>query len=206
MYRKNDGTLVTNSWMKLDEETYYFDENGYMLADAVTPDGIYVNAKGEKTAYMPGWMQVEGEWRYVQKNGYYAASTWIQDTDGKWYYFNMACQIVKDRVTPDGFYVGPDGVWDGNPSQATTESQPNMGPGAASGETSEGWEKSGDSWKYKLADGSYVTNAWKQDGDGKWYYFDEASRMVTDTTTPDGFYVGADGVWSEEDFTKDSEI
>lgn len=194
-YRKNDGSFVTNSWMKLDEKTYYFDENGYMLTDTITPDGIYVNTKGEKTSYIPGWAQVENEWRYVQKNGYYAASTWIQDTDGKWYYFNMACEMVKDRVTPDGFYVGPDGVWDGNASTAVAEEQPNMGPDASLDNASGGWEVSGETWKYKLDDGSYVTNDWKQDADGKWYYFDESSRMVTEQTTPDGYYVGADGVW-----------
>lgn len=196
-YRKNDGTFVTNSWMKLDEKTYYFDENGYMLTDTITPDGIYVNKKGEKTSYIPGWTEVDGEVRYIQKNGYYAATTWIEDVDGKWYYFNMACQMVTDRITPDGFYVGPDGVWDGNASQLTTENQPNLGPGAFSDNQVEGWEQFGDKWKYKLSDGSYVTNTWKQDADGKWYYFDETSQMVSNQTTPDGYYVGADGAWEE---------
>ena len=28
-----------------------------MLADTITPDGYYVNAKGEKTGYIPGWLQ-----------------------------------------------------------------------------------------------------------------------------------------------------
>lgn len=199
MYRKNDGSFVTNSWMMLDEKTYYFDENGYMLSDTITPDGIYVNKKGEKTAYIPGWTEVEGEVRYVQKNGYYAATTWIQDADGKWYYFNMACQMVTDRVTPDGFYVGPDGVWDGNSSQLTAANQPNPGPGASSENGTEGWEQSGEGWKYRLGDGSYVTNAWKQDADGKWYYFDGSSQMVTNQTTPDGYYIGADGVWEQQE-------
>ena len=36
--------------------------------------------------------------------------------------------------------------------------------------------------------------AWKQ-VDEKWYYFNENSLMVTDQTTPDGYYVNADGVW-----------
>lgn len=193
VYRKNDGSLVMNSWMKLEDETYYFDENGCMLTDTITPDGIYVNTKGEKTSYIPGWTQVEGEWRYVQKNGYYAASTWIQDTDGKWYYFNMACEIVKNRMTPDGFYVDSNGVWDGNPSSqtATAEKQVNPGPGSST----EGWERYGNTWKYKLTDGSYVTNSWKQDADGKWYYFNENSQMMSAATTPDGYYVDSDGVW-----------
>ncbi|MCG4746595.1 hypothetical protein L0N08_14330 [Enterocloster aldenensis] len=36
-----------------------------------------------------------------------------------------------------------------------------------------------------------------QDTDGKWYYFNEASEMVTGQTTPDGYEVGDDGVWKQ---------
>ena len=46
-----------------------------------------------------------------------------------------------------------------------------------------------------MSDGSYVTNAWRE-VDGKWYYFDGESLMVMNQTTPDGYYVGADGVWN----------
>ena len=31
--------------------------------------------------------------------------------------------------------------------------------------------------------------------DGKWYYFDSTGAMAASTTTPDGYLVGADGVW-----------
>ena len=38
--------------------------------------------------------------------------------------------------------------------------------------------------------------------DGKWYYFNNISNgtrgaMLTDTTTPDNYRVGMDGVWVE---------
>ena len=52
-YRNYDGTFVTNTWMRLEEESYYFDENGVMLTDTITPDGIYVNANGEKPHIFP---------------------------------------------------------------------------------------------------------------------------------------------------------
>lgn len=48
-------------------------------------------------------------------------------------------------------------------------------------------------WKYQNDDGSYATG-WVQD-DGKYYYLDSNGIMLTDTRTPDGYYVGADGVW-----------
>ena len=38
-YRTPEGSFVTNSWIRVDEKTYYMDENGYMLKDTITPDG-----------------------------------------------------------------------------------------------------------------------------------------------------------------------
>ena len=73
------------------------------------------------------------------------------------------------------------------------------GENSASNTSQEGWEQFGDTWKYKLSDGSYVTNAWKQDTDGKWYYFGGDSLMVTSQTTPDGYHVDKDGVWVENE-------
>lgn len=48
-------------------------------------------------------------------------------------------------------------------------------------------------WKYQNDDGSYATG-WVED-DGKYYYMGADGIMLTDTRTPDGYYVGADGVW-----------
>ena len=190
-YRKPDGTFVTGGWLNVDEESYYIDENGYLLTDTITPDGIYVNSKGEKTNYIPGWHQDEKGWRYIQKNGYYAGATWIQGEDGKWYYINIGTYMETDDVTPDGYYVDANGVWDGNPSTSTT--QTNLGPGVA-----KGWEPIDTGWKFKQ-DGTYLTNSWKQDPDGKWYYLNEDGWMLKDTTTPDGYYVDGNGVWTDAD-------
>ena len=90
------------------------DENGYMLKDAYAADGTYINPNGEKVTYKPGWVSTDKGWRYVQKNGYYAASTWLEDTDGKWYYFNIGSYMVANADTPDGYHVDENGVWDGN--------------------------------------------------------------------------------------------
>ena len=188
-YRRHDGTFVTNSWLTVDEKTYYLDGNGVMLTDTYAPDGTYLNPSGERVSYKPGWVSDDKGWRYIQKNGYHAASTWLQDADGKWYYFNIGAYMAVDTATPDGYYVNADGVWDGQPS--TISNNVNLGPGMSS---SGGWEQIDNNWKYLQEDGTYVTNAWKQ-VDGKWYYFDENSIMVTNQETPDGYYVNADGVW-----------
>ena len=127
-YRKSDNTYVSNTWLKLDDKQYYMNEHGIMLADTITPDGYYVNAKGEKTGYIPGWLQDGASWKYVRKNGYYAANQWIQDTDGKWYYFDMAAVMLADTTTPDGYYVDASGVWNGQPASAVINGE-NPGPG-----------------------------------------------------------------------------
>ena len=188
-YRKPDGTFITNTWLNADDETYYMDENGYMLTDTITPDGKYVNINGEKTNYIPGWYQDAGGWHYIMKNGRYAGATWIQDTDGKWYYINIGTYMETDDITPDGYYVDANGVWDGNAS--TVNNKVNLGPGVA-----DGWEPIDTGWKFKQEDGTYLTNSWKQNPDGKWYYLNEDGWMLKDTTTPDGYYVDANGIWN----------
>ncbi len=193
-YRKSDGTYVANSWLTVDEKSYYMDANGVMLTDTITPDGLYVNTRGEQTKYIPGWEQDDKGWRYVKKDGSDASAAWIQNTDGKWYYFNMAGYMVMNTTTPDGFYVDANGAWDGQPSSNAAANQQKLGP-AAVNPSLESWEAVGDTWKYRQADGSYVTNAWKQDKDGKWYYFDSSSLMLSNQTTPDGYTVDPNGVW-----------
>ena len=89
-------------------------------------------------------------------------------------------------------------------------------------QTSGTWEKSGKNWKYKLANGKYATSKWV-DIEYKTYYFNKNGNMLkgwyqlkvpgytekqwvyldaTDgylwknATTPDGYYVGLDGVYT----------
>ncbi len=51
-YENEDGTWFANTWQWIDgnkdgkAECYYFDANGYMLADTITPDGYTVNSDG----------------------------------------------------------------------------------------------------------------------------------------------------------------
>lgn len=51
-YENEDGTWPSNTWQWIDgnrdgkAECYYFDENGYMLSNTITPDGYLVNLDG----------------------------------------------------------------------------------------------------------------------------------------------------------------
>lgn len=60
------------------------------------------------------------------------------------------------------------------------------------------WYQSPDSrlWYYMGVDGYMLTNTWYQSpNSGLWYYMGADGHMLTNTTTPDGYTVGADGVW-----------
>lgn len=83
----------------------------------------------------------------------------------------------------------------------------------ANSSTASGWVKDNKGWWYRNLDGSYTTNNWHKindvwyyfgsDGymmtgwvqvDGEWYYCDPVSgAMWANTTTPDGYQLGADG-------------
>ena len=197
-YLKPDGTYVSNGWLQLDDKKYYMDENGVKLKDTITPDGFYVNSDGEKVSYMPGWYKDGNYWRYIQKNGYYLANSWYQDTDGKYYYCNMGAVMAVNTTTPDGYYVDENGVWDGNASTVAA-AEKNLGPGV-----DKGWEPIDKGWKFKQEDGTYLTNAWRQDSNGKWYYLNEDGWMLKDTNTSDGYHVGADGVYDGPAVTEET--
>ena len=45
-YQNDDGISYNNGWSWIDGKCYYFDTNGYMLADTATPDGCMVDGTG----------------------------------------------------------------------------------------------------------------------------------------------------------------
>ncbi|ETP72639.1 putative cell wall binding protein [Lachnospiraceae bacterium JC7] len=59
----------------------------------------------------------------------------------------------------------------------------------ASGHMATGWNLIGDSWYYFEPDGSLVMDRWIEDK-----YVDYSGKMLTNTRTKDGNYVGADGI------------
>lgn len=73
------------------------------------------------------------------------------------------------------------------------------------------WKQDNVGWWYQYDDGGYPADTWKKIN-SQWYYFDNTGYMVanrwignyylgadgamlTDTITPDGYKVGADGAW-----------
>lgn len=60
-----------------------------------------------------------------------------------------------------------------------------------------------DRWWYDLENGGYAQSEWRwidgnQDGIAECYAFDSEGWMYTNTVTPDGFQVNADGAWIQD--------
>ena len=61
------------------------------------------------------------------------------------------------------------------------------------------WASNDKGWWIQYNDGSYLTNAWYQSpASGLWYYMGADGYMVTNSVTPDGYKVNADGVWVQD--------
>ena len=71
-------------------------------------------------AFAGQWVKDGRGWWYQRDNGTYPVSEWMQDIDGKWYYFGGDGYILANTVTPDGNRVDQSGAWIPNGSGAAS--------------------------------------------------------------------------------------
>lgn len=83
-YQNDDNTYPASKWEEINGKWYYFNEGGYMLSDATTPDGYTVSKSGE-------WLPSE-------------ESVNVKDS-GKSYKFDKAGKWVSKGDIPEGEYV-----------------------------------------------------------------------------------------------------
>ena len=194
-YIKPDGQRAYG-WLQIGDEWYYFDG----ATGALQTGFRYINEK----AYDLGttgarkhdqWIEHQGDWYYLNSYGAGAVKCW-RLKDGKYRY------LGADGKMKTSCWVKDYGIWyylkaDGTRYESS-------------------WAKIGNSWYWfggsgamaqnrwlTLADGktyhftssgAMSSNRWIQ-SDGKWYYVGSDGAMLTNTVTPDGYRVNADGVW-----------
>lgn len=164
-YVGNSGAYLTNCWFKHDGKDYYADNNGHIVKNkwigsyylgsdgkyvrnAFTPDGYYCGSDG---AYVTNcWIKVNGKYYYMNAAGTVTKNAWVGS-----YYLGSDGAMLINTYTPDGYYVGSDGLW-----------------------TPAKWIQSCNKWWYRHSDGSYTTNDFEEIGNQK-YYFDSNGYMVT---------------------------
>lgn len=75
-----------------------------------------------------------------------------------------------------------------------------MTVGTASTAMAAEWKQDSKGWWWQNDDGSYPAASWQwldgnHDGVAECYYFDQTGYMLSNTETPDGYQVNADGAW-----------
>ena len=63
------------------------------------------------------------------------------------------------------------------------------------------WAKNAQGWWYDNGNGTWPASTWQwidgnNDGIAESYYFNPSGYCLTNTTTPDGYIVNADGAWT----------
>lgn len=123
-YLSKDGDMQ-KGWKWIDQAWYYFAESGEMKTGWVKDQDnwYYLDGDGkmktgelqlEKQEYvlandghmLTGW---NGNY-YYRASGERAKESWIE-IDGKWYYFKVTGELLKNGKTPDGYTVDAKGVW-----------------------------------------------------------------------------------------------
>ncbi|MDR3596966.1 N-acetylmuramoyl-L-alanine amidase family protein [Clostridium sp.] len=98
------------------------------------------------------------------------AAGWVKNADGTWSY-NKADGTKATGWIQDGawYYLNANGIMQ------------------------TGWVNDNGTWYFLKSSGAMATG-WIQDG-GAWYCLNASGAMLANTTTPDGYFVGANGAW-----------
>ena len=162
--------IKTESWLK-SKQNWYYQKQGQLVKDAWIKDQeswYFMDDKG--VMFNQTWLHQGGSWYAFKSSGAMISADWLYD-NGSWYYLkdsgSMATGWLKDGGT--WYYLKDSG------SMAT------------------GWVKDNGSWYY-LKDSGAMATGWIKDN-GKWYYLASSGNMLSNTRTPDGYYVDANGVW-----------
>lgn len=136
-YQNDDGSYPTNTWQWIDgngdgvSESYYFNENGYMLTNTVTPDNYTVNADGAWT--VNGVVQTQGQSttasqsydeQYPLKG---RVEKYLGNENGFLCWYWTGPHVILEGIVPEGMtglsYVDQRAIEDRDPSYSTGLSQ-----------------------------------------------------------------------------------
>ena len=161
---------------------YYFQDDGSLKTGWVRREGDWYFLDGETRRYRTGWMKEGNSWYYLLPQGGKMHTGWLWE-NGKWSFRGDDGRMYSTGwrpVDPSSEGVVMLGNWGG------------FRYFRQDGAMAAGWQRIGEEWYYFSADGSRY-NGWLLWG-GEWYYL-QSGRMLAGCKTPDGYTVGADGVW-----------
>ena len=207
-YFTSSGAMKTG-WLKDKDTWYYLNKEGIMQTGFQEIEGTryYLNVSG---AMQIGWKWLDNHYYYFASSG--AMKTgWLKD-NGLWYYLDKEgiMQTGLQEIEGTRYYLNASGAmqtgwkWFDNHYHYFT----------SSGAMKTGWLKDKDRWYYLDKEGvmltglqeingsRYYLNAsgametgWKQ-LNGNWYYFQTDGSLLRNGTSPDGYKLNADGIWT----------
>ena len=162
--------VKAESWLKSNQNWYYQKQGQLVQNSWIKDSGSWYFMDDEGVMFNQTWLHQGGSWYAFKSSGAMISANWLYD-NGSWYYLkdsgSMATGWLKDGGT--WYYLKDSG------SMAT------------------GWVKDNGSWYY-LKDSGAMATGWIKDN-GKWYYLASSGNMLSNTRTPDGYYVDASGAW-----------
>ena len=162
--------IKTESWLK-SKQNWYYQKQGQLVKDAwIKDNGSWYFMDDKGVMFNQTWLHQGGSWYAFKSSGAMISADWLYD-NGSWYYLKDSGSMATGWLNDGGtwYYLKDSG------SMAT------------------GWVKDKGSWYY-LKDSGAMATGWIKDN-GKWYYLASSGNMLSNTRTPDGYYVDANGVW-----------
>ena len=179
VYNKNNkGEWEESEEIDIDADDIYKPTTGQPSTTVTNiKNGTWVNdnkgwmwLNADRTWAKNGWKRINNKDYYFNADGYMYTG-WVF-TDGNWYH--LSDNGDKDiNKTINGCKVDANGVWYGDANS---------------------WFQWGKDWYFFGNNGKLSRNQWVQ-WKGIWYYLGDNGVMLTNTTTPDGYKVDANGAW-----------
>lgn len=209
-YCNADGTAY-DGWLAYNGSWYYI-ENGWMdssdwiRSEVDSSVQYYVGRDGKMVT---GWYDVSGvsatgkssAWIYTNADGSNYTG-WVAGKGGKWYYISDSHMVADDALKTVNLkdFKKADGTYDWDAyDKAYNEAPLYIFDGTGAMVTgwyhevvTRGGQTTYDVWYYADADGK-GHDGWLKYKNA-WYYIKQG-RMLTNCYTPDGYWVGMDGVW-----------
>lgn len=142
----------------------------------------------KKEETVNSWKQENGKWYRYDKEGK-KQTGWVQDSS--WYYLNSKGEMQTGWLLKDNtwYYLNNSGAME----KGWNEVDGKWYFMNQSGAMEKGWVEVSGKWYFMNQSGAMQTG-WVQVS-GKWYYFNQSGELLTNTKTPDGYYVNANGEW-----------
>lgn len=136
---------------------------------------------------------IDGKRYYFDEDGYLKTG-WLY-IDGYFYYSDTTYgYLLSNTTTPDGCQLDENGIWIVNGMRQKRENGAIVNEQPL--ERTATWVQDEKGWRVQYSDGTCLTSNWYQSpASNRWYYMGADGYMLTNTTTPDGYYVNADGAW-----------